>query len=405
MSSVPPARSIRVGALDSILTLTCFLPLASLMLQTDSRSPRESYQMNRQPQSKTEPRDSVLARFILGFDGDSVSTELEEYLARGLAGVVLYQRNFTGVERLRELTFAIREAAGRPVLIGIDQEGGTRFALREPFTAWPSAAELGRLGDIESVEQIAHAMAKELCAVGCNLNFAPMLDLHVNSESPVTKDRSFGSDPHIVARLSAAFDRGLRSGGVLSCAKHFPGHGDALVDPHLDLPVFGGTMERLESAELVPFAAAIASGVPLVMTAHILLPKIDPENPASLSRTMLDGVLRRRLRFGGVILADDLGMGAIAKRYGPGEAAVQTLLAGTDVAMLCHDWSAVAAAIAAVRRAREELRLDEVEWRASLDRIERVCVQAETSGLRPSIGILGCKENQRLAEGIRTRLR
>jgi beta-N-acetylhexosaminidase len=342
---------------------------------------------------------------MLGFDGDSLPGELSEYLARGLAGVVLYKRNFASAQGLRELTSAIREAAGRPVLIGIDQEGGTRFALQEPFTAWPSAAELGRLGDVESVEQVASAMAAELRAVGCNLNFAPMLDLHVNLESPVTKDRSFGSDPNLVARMGAAFDRGLRSGGVLSCAKHFPGHGDAAVDPHLDLPVFAGTMERLESVELVPFAAAIASGAPLMMTAHILLPQIDPENPASLSRSMLDGVLRRRMQFDGVILADDLGMGAIAKRYAPGEAAVQTLRAGTDMAMLCHDWSAVAPAIAAVRSAKLAGRFDEKEWRASLNRIERACIQAEAPQPGPSIDILGCKEYQQLADGIRARLR
>jgi beta-N-acetylhexosaminidase len=396
---------MRVGALDSILTLTCFLPPASLIVPADSPQPRESYQMSMQTQFKTEQRDSVLTRFMLGFDGDSLPGELAEYLARGLAGVVIYQRNFKNAEGLRELTSAIRNAAGRPVLIGIDQEGGSRFALRAPFTAWPSAADLGRLGDAESVEQVARAMANELRAVGCNVNFAPMLDLHVNPESPVTRDRSFGSDPQLVARMGAAFDRGLRSGGVISCAKHFPGHGDAAVDPHLDLPVFAGTMQRLESAELVPFAAAIASGVLLVMTAHILLPQIDPENPASLSRAMLDGVLRRQLQFGGVILADDLGMGAIAKRYGPGEASVQTLRRGTDVAMLCHDWSAVAPAIASVRRAKQEGRFDDGEWRASLDRIDRVCAMAETPGLLPSIDILGCEENKRLAEGIRSRLR
>ena len=404
MSSVPPARSIRVGALDSILTLTCFLPPASLILHTDSQLPGESEQMTTESQFKTEPRDSVLARFMLGFDGDSLSGELADYLRRGLAGVVLYQRNFTAAQGLRELTLAIRQAAGRPVLIGIDQEGGTRFALRGPFTAWPSAAELGRLGDVESVEQVACAMATELRAVGCNLNFAPMLDLHVNSESPVTMDRSFGRDAHLVARMGTAFDRGLRSGGVLSCAKHFPGHGDAAVDPHLDLPVFAGTMERLEAAELIPFAATIATGVHLVMTAHILLPQIDPENPASLSRTILDGILRRRLQFGGVILADDLGMGAIAKRYGPEAAAVQTLRAGTDIAMLCHDWSAVAPAITAVRSAKEEGHFDEEEWHASLNRIERACTQAEISGPWPSIDILGCQEYQKLAEGIRARL-
>jgi beta-N-acetylhexosaminidase len=361
--------------------------------------------MNTETHSKMEPRDSVLARFMLGFDGDSLPDELTGYLARGLSGVVLYQRNFASAEHLLRLTAAIRQAAGRPVLIGIDQEGGTRFALREPFTAWPSAAELGRLGDAESAEEVARAIATEMRAVGCNLNFAPMLDLHVNPESPVTKDRSFGSDPNLVARMGVAFDRGLRRGGVLSCAKHFPGHGDAAVDPHLDLPVFGGTMERLVSAELVPFAATVAAGVPLVMTAHILLPQIDPENPASLSRTMLEGVLRRRLRFAGVILADDLGMGAIAKRCGTGEAALQTLRAGTDIAMLCHDWAAVAPAIAAVRKAQQGGRFDAGEWSTSLNRIEHACLQAEAPGPRPPIGILGSKENQQLAEGIRARLR
>jgi beta-N-acetylhexosaminidase len=231
-----------------------------------------------------------------------------------------------------------------------------------------------------------------------------MLDLHVNPKSPVTMDRSFGSDPKLVAKLGAAFHRGLRLGGVLSCAKHFPGHGDAPVDPHLDLPVFGGAMERLESAELIPFAAAIAEGVPLMMTAHILLPRIDKENPASLSRKILDGVLRRSMHFSGVILADDLGMGAIAKRFGSGEAAVRSLTAGTEIAMLCHDWSKVAPAIAAVTRARREGRFDEQEWRSSIDRIDRTCAETQTGDSQPSLNVLGCKEHRKLAGEIFVRL-
>ncbi len=340
---------------------------------------------------------------MLGFAGASLPAELVSYLERGLAGVVLYPRNFRSVEHLRELTMEIRRAAGRPVLIGIDQEGGTRFALQAPFTAWPSAAELGRVGDLGMTSQVARAMAVELRAAGCNLNFAPMLDLNVNPESPVTKDRSFGSDPHRVAKMGVAFEQGLRGGRVLSCAKHFPGHGDTLVDPHQDLPVFAGTMERLESAELIPFAAAVASGVPLIMTAHILLPKIDPERPASLSRTMLDGVLRRHVGFRGVILADDLGMGAIARRYGAGEAAVETLRAGTDVAMLCHDWPSVAPALAAVEKARRDERFDATEWRASLERIERTCAQAELPGPDMPLEILACDEYRALAAAIRAR--
>jgi beta-N-acetylhexosaminidase len=341
---------------------------------------------------------------MLGFDGVSLPAELAGYLERGLAGVVLYERNFDTVVRLNELTAEIRRAAGRPVLIGIDQEGGTRFALQEPFTAWPSAAELGRVGDIALVEQVARAMASELRAAGCNLNFAPMLDLNVNPESPVTKDRSFGADPKLVAKMGVAFNRGLRAGRVLSCAKHFPGHGDTLVDPHHDLPVFAGTMGRLESAELVPFAAAVAAGVPLIMTAHILLPQIDPQQPASLSRKMLDGILRRQMGFDGLILADDLGMGAIARRRGPGEAAVETLLAGTDIAMLCHDWKAVAPAIAAVRRAHEAGRFEAAEWRVSLERIARICALAELPGPDSPLGKLGCDEFRALAGAVRSRL-
>jgi len=351
-----------------------------------------------------EPRDSVLARFMLGFQGDALPGELEEYLARGLAGVVIYQRNFSTVEHLRELTASIRKAAARPVLVGIDQEGGTRFALRPPFTMWPSAAELGGLGDTEVVERIARALATELRAVGCNVNFAPMLDLHANPESPVTRDRAFGGDPHHVARLGAAFHRGLRAGGVLSCAKHFPGHGDATVDPHLDLPVFAGTMERLESADLVPFAAAVAEGVPLIMTAHILLPRIDQENPASLSPTMLATVLRRRMRFNGVILADDLGMGAVAKRYGSADAAVRTLLAGTDIAMLCHDWSAVSPALHAGSNAKQQGRFNEGAWEASSKRIENACVQSEAQTPQPRHETVGCAAHQKLAKEIRDRL-
>jgi beta-N-acetylhexosaminidase len=341
---------------------------------------------------------------MLGFDGETLPSDLAGYLERGLAGVVLYKRNFSSVEGLRELAAEIRRAAGRPVLIGIDQEGGTRFALAEPFTAWPSAAELGRAHDIGLAEQVARAMAVELRVAGCNLNFAPMLDLNVNPESPVTKDRSFGADPHLVAKMGVAFDHGLRAGRVLSCAKHFPGHGDTLVDPHHDLPVFSGTMEHLESAELVPFSAVVAAGVPMVMTAHILLPKIDPERPASLSRTMLDGVLRRRMGFRGIILADDLGMGAIAKRYGADEAAIETLCAGTDIAMLCHDWHAVAPAIDAVRKAHEAGRFDAAEWRASLERIDRACALAELPVPEAGLDILACDEFRALAAAIRARL-
>jgi beta-N-acetylhexosaminidase len=351
----------------------------------------------------------VLERFLLGFPGRELSAELAGLLAGGLAGVAIYPRNFRDVHELCRLTREIRHAAGQPVLIGIDQEGGTKFSLGEPFTPWPSPAELGRLGDVCITERLASAMARELRAAGVNLNFAPMLDLATNPNSPVTSGRSFGPDPHSVAQMGGAFVRGLQAEGVLACAKHFPGHGDAAIDPHLDLPRFEGTRERLMAQEIVPFAAAIKAGVPLIMTAHILLPKIDSKWPASLSSDLLRSILRGQLGFDGIILADDLGMGAIARHYENGESAVRSLQAGTDIAMLCHNWSAVTPTLDAAARVISggtcTGKIDTRVAAASHVRIERLrhrLNEIETAPA-PPLAVIGCSEHRALATEIRAR--
>jgi beta-N-acetylhexosaminidase len=342
----------------------------------------------------------VARRFMAGFEGTTLPPGMRELLARGLAGVAVYARNFTNIHELAKLNEEIRAAATGPVLIGMDQEGGTRFSLPAPFTQWPSPAELGALGDASAVRDVARAIGRELSAVGCNLNFAPMLDLHINPSSPVTMVRSFGKDTALVGRMGAAFLSGLAETGVLGCAKHFPGHGDTFVDPHKNLPVFHGTAERLEQVELVPFAAAIAAGAATIMTAHILLPKIDAEFPASLSRTMLTNTLRERMKFQGLILADDLGMGAITKRYAPGEAAVATFAAGTDVAMLCHDAALIPEALAATEHALAERKLSLEEWNEAGERINRVLATIGPSN-KISLDIVGCAEHQALATRLR----
>jgi beta-N-acetylhexosaminidase len=235
------------------------------------------------------------------------------------------------------------------------------------------------------------------------LNFAPMLDLHINPSSPVTMVRSFGADAELVGRMGAAFLEGLAETGVLGCAKHFPGHGDTYVDPHKNLPVFHGTAQRLAEVELVPFAAAIAAGAATIMTAHILLPKIDAEYPASLSRTMLTDTLRERMNFQGLILADDLGMGAITKRYALGEAAVATFAAGTDIAMICHDATLIPEAFAATARAVEEGKLSAEEWKMAGKRINRVLAGISASA-KTSLDIVGCAEHQALSTSLREKI-
>jgi beta-N-acetylhexosaminidase len=357
--------------------------------------------------SRTKPEDlakfPVARRFMAGFEGTTLPREMRELLAQGLAGVTVYARNFTNIEGLARLSEEIRAAANGPVLIGMDQEGGTRFSLPAPFTQWPSPAELGALGDENAVREIARAIGRELSAVGCNLNFAPMLDLHINPSSPVTMVRSFGKDPALVGRMGAAFLAGLAETGVLGCAKHFPGHGDTYVDPHKNLPVFHGTAEQLDQVELVPFAAAIGAGAATIMTAHILLPKIDAEYPASLSRILLTNTLRERMNFQGLILADDLGMGAITKRYAAEEATVATFAAGTDIAMLCHDSALIPEALAATARALEAGKLSLEEWNVAGGRINRVLGTVDRPN-KLSLDVVGCAEHQALAIRLREKI-
>jgi beta-N-acetylhexosaminidase len=346
----------------------------------------------------------VLEKIIVGFHGRELSGELRDLLAQGLGGVVLFPRNFDGPAELQALTDEIKRAAGHPVLIGIDQEGGTRFSLPKPFSQWVSPEDLGKLDDEELVETQAVALARELRSVGCNLDFAPMLDLHAHPDSPVTLGRSFGSDPQKVSRLGVAFARGLAKEGVLACAKHFPGHGDATVDPHLDSAVFRGDLNRLKSAELIPFEALISAKVPMIMTAHIFLPEIDAEFPASLSRKALSGILRNA-KFDGVILADDLAMGAIANTWTPLESAVLTLQAGSDMALLCHDWKLVKPALERLWFARSRGEFDDVEWEASHTRIERLRGKlTSTDQNPPPLEVVGCEEHRTIAEEIRSQL-
>ncbi|HKW87347.1 MAG TPA: glycoside hydrolase family 3 protein [Candidatus Acidoferrales bacterium] len=345
----------------------------------------------------------VLEKFILGFPGNELPEDLKSYLGGGLAGVIIFPRNFSDPEALLKLTEEIWAAAAGPVLVSIDQEGGSRFALPPPFTQWPSAEELGLLDDLAAVESVACGIAREIAAVGCNLDFAPMLDLHLQPGSPVTSGRSYGANPSRVGELGAAFARGLSKDGVLACAKHFPGHGDTKVDPHESLPVFDGTLERLRKTELLPFARVFAAGMPMVMTAHILLPQIDPENPATLSLRILTEILRRELCFDGIVLADDLGMGAIRQRLSPGDAAIGTLLAGADMALLCHDWDVVAPSLEKVAAAFDNHAIPLAEWSASHARIEKLGRRMRRFSRKPSLSVVGCAEHQKSADEIRAR--
>ena len=209
--------------------------------------------------------------------------------------------------------------------------------LKAPFTPFPSAATLGLIGSEPLAYEVGRAMGHELRAVGINMDMAPVMDVLTNPTNTVIGDRAFSSDAGRVARLSLAFVRGMQTAGVLAIAKHFPGHGDTMLDSHVASPVCERTAEQLGACELLPFRAAIAAGIQTVMTAHVVYPIWDAQRPATLSSTILQGVLRHKLGFQGVILSDDLGMAAVAEAAPWEEIPLQALQAGIDLQLICHD--------------------------------------------------------------------
>jgi len=288
-----------------------------------------------------------------------------------VGGVILFRRNVGTPEDVAALSGALHALPSRP-LVSIDHEGGRVQRLGEPFTHFPAAAVIGRTGSADLAYRVGHAMATELGSVGIDLSFAPVLDVNSNPANPVIGDRAFGADPALVRAMGVAQLRGLRDGGVLPCGKHFPGHGDTAQDSHLELPVVRRTRAQLERTELVPFRAAIAAGLPLLMTAHVLYPALDAEHPATLSRAILTNVLRGELGFAGVVVSDDLEMRAITDHQSIGAAAVATLAAGADWLLVCQDLTKAVQARDAIESAVASGALAAESVRLASERIERL---------------------------------
>ncbi len=268
-----------------------------------------------------------------GFAGATLPDWVARRVAEGMAGVCLFGENIGTTDELRALTRGIRSARADAV-IAIDEEGGdvTRLHARDGSPE-PGNAVLGRLDDVALTAASARRIGHALVDAGCTLDFAPDADVNVNADNPVIGTRSFGADAALAARHTGAWVRGLQSTGIAACAKHFPGHGDTAVDSHRGLPVVDAPIEVLEARELVPFVAAIEAGVATIMTSHIVLPALDPDSPATMSRAVLTDLLRGRLGFEGVIVSDALDMAGASGEIGIPAAAVRALAAGAD--LLC----------------------------------------------------------------------
>lgn len=305
---------------------------------------------------------------------DVPSLELDEGTRRHLGehafhGVILFAQNVKDRPQVVRLIESIHGALPIPPWISIDQEGGLVDRIRFPeMSLSPGLMALGASGDPARVEAAHRIMGRELSDLGVHIDFAPCLDVNNNPHNPIIGARSLGEDPAAVARLGRAAIRGLRAGGVASCAKHFPGHGDTSMDSHMALPTVDHPVERLQAVELAPFRAAVEEGVESIMTAHIVFPAYDSE-PATLSKRILTGLLREEMGYRGIIVTDGLNMKAIADHYGMGEAAVRSVEAGADLILALGPIADQKAAFQALLEAARSGRISEARIDESLERL------------------------------------
>lgn len=335
-----------------------------------------------------------------GFEGTRVTDAFARQVREAKIGnVILFSHNVGSAGDLRrlcaELQDLFREATGFPAFIAVDQEGGTVSRLGKDFAVVPGAMALAATGDPQNAYDAGLITGRELRATGINFDLAPVADVNSNPLNPVIGVRSYGEDPGNVARFACEMMRGLRDGGVLSCAKHFPGHGDTDVDSHVGLPLVDKPLEALLETELVPFQALIDAGVPAVMSTHILFPRLAPERvPATMSRKIMTGLLKERMGFRGLVLSDCMMMGAIADHFGSAEGIVQAIRAGVDLVFASHS---AALAAEASRRLLSELRegrIDAAELRASTELILK-CKSALPPPGEADPGCVGCAEHRR----------
>jgi beta-N-acetylhexosaminidase len=291
--------------------------------------------------------DVLIARVLQpGFAGTSVPDWVRRRLDGGLGSVIVFAANIESPTQLRALTDEVR-AANPDAFVAVDEEAGdiTRLEFATGSSS-PGNLALGAIDDVAVTEAMSRSVGTLVREAGIDLNYAPVADVNTEPRNPVIGARSFGSDPALVSRHVAAAVRGLHAAGVAACAKHFPGHGDTVVDSHYGLPTVTATLEQLRRDTLPPFSAAVEAGARAVMVAHLLMPEFDAEHPASVSPAVVGGLLRGELGFDGLAVTDGIGMAAVRERYGLAGAAVRALIAGMD--LVCVDSNSTDDDLAAV---------------------------------------------------------
>jgi beta-N-acetylhexosaminidase len=343
---------------------------------------------------------------VAGFFGLTVTPEIVDLIQHHHVGnIILFSRNVADPQQLKDLTYQLqtiaREAGQRyPLLIMLDQENGMVRRLGQGATIFPGNMALGATGSEQAAHDIALASGRELKALGVNMNLAPDVDVNNNPANPVIGVRSFGEDPQMVARLGAAEVKGYSEAGILTSIKHFPGHGDTAVDSHLALPVVPYTLDRLERLELVPFRSGIEAGASTVMIAHMYLPEIMKQEmlPSTISPEIVNGLLRQRLGYDGVVISDCLEMKAVADTIGIEQGALRALQAGNDLILISHHYEYQLGGINAIKAALQDGTLVPQVLEQAVARVVKLKEQHLSWGeALPDISIVGSQEHQQLS--------
>ncbi len=292
---------------------------------------------------------------MAGIPGTSLDAGTKDLIRDyNLGGVILFSRNIEDPEQVAQLCQDLQDTAighqGVPLFLAVDQEGGRVARLGDPFTQFPGNEAIGKDDDpLARAYEFGLTTATEMKLVGLNMNMAPVVDVQRGEMEKHLVGRTFGVDPERVGELGGAVIESLQGSGIMAVAKHFPGLGRAPLDPHLDLPRIEVDMKEMETVHLLPFMSAIEKNVSAIMTSHAVYPALDQDLPATLSAVVLKGLLRERMAFEGLIISDDLEMGAIAKQWGVAEGAAVSFEAGADILLICKDQDLIQESLTLIR--------------------------------------------------------
>ncbi|WP_062107247.1 beta-N-acetylhexosaminidase [Bacillus niameyensis] len=346
------------------------------MLSRNNKAIPEQQQSNQNKNILIEElslEEKIGQMLMVGLD-DTTLTETSRMFIKEkkVGGIILYAENLLGSYQSLELLNQIKAENKEnriPLLLGVDQEGGQVSRLPNSVLKLPTNEEIGRIDNSLFSFEIGKLLGDQLSAFGFNLDFAPVLDVNNNPNNPIINNRSFGDQADLVSELGIATMKGIQSQKVMSVIKHFPGHGDTSVDSHLELPVVQKSLEELNQLELIPFKEAIDQGADIVMVAHILIPELDPVSPSSMSNEIISQLLRSQLGFTGVVITDDLTMKAITNHYDIGDAAVQSVNAGSDIILVSREEENIMAVLDALMTAVESGEISEERIDESVKRI------------------------------------